>query len=81
MKVSTFVEPWTKLWKMVACASNFQSDMANRVFVDPMNEPDSMQIGWEPKDGRPGARELYLNLADAIWKLTPNKALFFFEGE
>jgi aryl-phospho-beta-D-glucosidase BglC (GH1 family) len=78
--VKEFVQEWKRLWAKTACLSNFQSDLQNRVFVDVMNEPDSMQIRWEPEGGRPGARELYLETADALWEMTPNKVLFMFEG-
>lgn len=78
--VQTFVSRWEALWRMVACAPNFSTDMRNRVFVDPMNEPDSMEIRWEPAGNKPGARQLYLGLADRLWQLTPNGVLFMFEG-
>jgi len=65
---------------MVACLPNFQPDIANRVFVDVMNEPDSMSIRWEESGGRPGAAQLYLGTADALWATTPNNVLFMFEG-
>jgi hypothetical protein len=66
---------------MVTCLPNFQQDMANRVFVDVMNEPDSMGIRWESQGGRPGAQQLYLATADAIWQLSPDQVMFMFEGE
>jgi hypothetical protein len=75
-----FVDKWTDLWKMVVCLPNFQHDIANRVFVDVMNEPDSMGIRWEASGDRPGAQQLYLGTADAIWAITPNKVMFMFEG-
>jgi hypothetical protein len=53
---------------------------AGRIFIDPLNEPDSMQIAWEPAGGKPGARQLYLRLADRLWQLTPRAMLFMFEG-
>jgi len=34
-----------------------------------MNEPDSMGIGWEPANGKPGARELYLSTMDSLHDL------------
>jgi hypothetical protein len=40
-----------------------------------------MNIVWEPRDGKPGARELFLGTADALWDMTPNQVLFMFEGE
>jgi len=78
--VTTFTTMWAKLWRMVACTPNFKRDLANRVFIDAINEPDSMQIAWEPTGGKPGARQLYLKMADALWGLTPNEVLFIFEG-
>lgn len=78
--LAAFVDGWTKLWKMVVCLPNFQADMANRVFVDVMNEPDSMGIRWEASGDRPGAKQLYLSTADALWRVSPNQVLFMFEG-
>jgi hypothetical protein len=77
---AAFVSGWAKLWQMLACLPNFQQDIANRVFVDVMNEPDSMSIVWEERGGRPGARQLYLGTADRLWSLTPDSVLFMFEG-
>lgn len=79
--VNLFVDAWSDLWKRVACLPNFGSDIAGRVFVDVMNEPDSMNIVWEPSGGRPGAHQLYLGTADALWRLTPKQVLFFMEGK
>jgi hypothetical protein len=45
-----------------------------------MNEPDSMQISWEPNGNKPGAHQLYLGTADALWQLTPDMVMFMFEG-
>jgi hypothetical protein len=79
--VKMFVDAWVDLWRRVTCLPNFSSDMSNRIFIDVMNEPDSMNIVWEPRDGKPGARELFLATADALWDMTPNQVLFMFEGE
>lgn len=64
----------------VSCLPNFQRDLANRVFVDVMNEPDSMQIRWEGSGSRPGAHQLYLGTADTLWQMTPDAVMFMFEG-
>lgn len=79
--LNLFVDTWAGLWKKFSCLPNFQRDLANRIFIDVMNEPDSMNIKWEAQDGRPGAQQLYLGVADALWALTPGKVMFFFEGE
>ncbi|KAF8055094.1 SYT1 [Scenedesmus sp. PABB004] len=78
--LAAFVEAWEGLWRQVSCLPNFQRDLANRVFVDVMNEPDSMSIRWEATADRPGAAQLYLSTADALWGLSPGKVMFFFEG-
>lgn len=78
--LNVFVTAWESLWKKVACLPNFDQDLAGRIFVDVMNEPDSMQVAWEPKNGMPGAHQLYLGVADALWDITPRDVLFMFEG-
>ncbi|KAI8472618.1 MAG: glycoside hydrolase superfamily [Monoraphidium minutum] len=78
--LKVFVDKWLDLWKQVSCLPNFHADLANRVFVDVMNEPDSMGVRWEASGDRPGAQQLYLGTADAIWAATPNKVMFMFEG-
>lgn len=51
-----------------------------RVFIDVMNEPDSMGIKWEPSSGHPGARELYLETLDALHSMVPEGLLYILEG-
>jgi hypothetical protein len=50
-----FIESWKWVWGRVACLPNFQSDLAGRVFVDILNEPDSQRQGWQAMDGKAGA--------------------------
>eukprot|EP00775_Hariotina_reticulata_P004256 gene4256-4507_t len=78
--LTAFVDAWVNLWASVTCLPNFESDMAGRIILDIMNEPDSMGIRWEPQGSRPGAEQLYLAAADALWAATPNKVFFMFEG-
>jgi hypothetical protein len=75
-----FVTYWGNLWRRVTCLPNFNSDLANRVLIDVMNEPNSMGIRWEASGDRPGAEQLYLATADALWNISPDKLLFMFEG-
>jgi hypothetical protein len=75
------VQAWTGLWRKVMCLPNFDTEIAGRVLVDVMNEPDSMGIRWEAQGDRPGAQQLYLGTADALWAATPNGGVrFMFEG-
>jgi hypothetical protein len=54
--------------------------LQDRIFVDVLNEPDSMGIRWEPSNGKPGARELYLGTMDALHQLSPTGWLYMVEG-
>jgi Cellulase (glycosyl hydrolase family 5) len=78
--LDAFVNGWADVWRKVTCLPNFNSDLAGRVLIDVMNEPDSMGIRWEASGDRPGAEQLYLATADALWRMTPGKMLFMFEG-
>lgn len=79
--LNSFVQSWTALWRRVMCLPNFDTELAGRVLVDVMNEPDSMGIRWEAQGDRPGAQQLYLGTADALWAATPNGGVrFLFEG-
>ncbi len=58
-----------------------------RVFVDIMNEPDSVGVRWEPTASNgspgtpnPGITQLYLRTMDALWDMTPDAVIFFVEG-
>jgi hypothetical protein len=44
---------------------NYASDLAGRVMVDLMNEPDSQQQGWQPKVNEPLAAA-HLNVPCAL---------------
>jgi hypothetical protein len=75
-----FVGAWAALWKKITCLPNYATDIAGRVLIDVMNEPDSMGIRWEAQGNRPGAQQLYLGVADALWAATPGQVRFMFEG-
>jgi len=78
--LNTFVNAWSALWKRVSCLPGFETELAGRIMVDVMNEPDSMSIRWEASGDRPGAQQLYLGTADALWAATPGSVRFLFEG-
>lgn len=78
--LNQFASQWALVWKKVTCLPNFGADIAGRVFVDVMNEPDSMGIRWEANNDRPGAQQLYLATADTLWQMNPNQVMFMFEG-
>lgn len=45
--VNNFVNSWKWVWSTLACLPNFDDDMKGRVFLDLLNEPDSMNHRWE----------------------------------
>lgn len=52
---AAFVAAWENVWSEISCLPNFSRDLAGRVFIDILNEPDSQWQGWQPKDGKAGA--------------------------
>jgi aryl-phospho-beta-D-glucosidase BglC (GH1 family) len=81
-----FVGNWTQLWRAVSCLPNFESGLRGRVFVDLLNEPDSIGQRWERTNPwgnngeAEGLKEIYLSAMDALWRITPGAPLFFVEG-
>jgi hypothetical protein len=78
--IKEYVCKWRVLMSRVLAIPNFWEDIKDRVFVDLLNEPDSMGIGWEPANGKPGARELYLGAMDALHDLSSEGWLYVVEG-
>lgn len=75
-----FVAGWRRVWQAVLRLPNFDSDLRGRVFIDVLNEPDSIGLRWEPSAGRPGVRDLYIRTMDALEALRPGLPVFFVEG-
>lgn len=84
-----FVGNWTTVWHGVTCLPGFEDDLKGRVFLDLLNEPDSIGQRWEDQPGDPpgghpgpaaGLTDLYLTTMDAIWAMTPGAPMFFLEG-
>jgi hypothetical protein len=48
----TFVDGWKWLWGALRCLDNFEQDIKGRLFLDLLNEPDSMGQRWEVADNR-----------------------------
>lgn len=38
---------------------------------DVLNEPDAFGLRFEPRDGRPGMKDLYFSAFDAIYEVNP----------
>lgn len=58
-------------WTRIAKAVNADTRVANRVIYDVLNEPDAFGVAFEPKNGKPGMRDLYLKSFDAIYAVNP----------
>lgn len=81
--IREFVCKWMVLMNRVMALPNYEEDIKGRLFLDIMNEPDSMGIQWEPANNKPGARELYLQTMDALHELSPEGSegwLYIVEG-
>ena len=52
----SFVDSWKWLWSALSCLDNFEQDIKGRLFLDLMNEPDSMGQRWEVADNRKAGR-------------------------
>lgn len=64
---------WVALWRSFMGLKDFDTTLRGRVFIDIMNEPDSMGMGWA-ETGR-----LYLSVMDAVSKID-NNVMFLIEG-
>jgi hypothetical protein len=78
--IREFVCKWRVLMSRVMALPNFEDDIKGRIFVDIMNEPDSMGIQWAPANSKPGAAELYLQTMDALHELASDSWLYIVEG-
>eukprot|EP00775_Hariotina_reticulata_P012217 gene12217-12355_t len=77
--VAEFTCKWRNLVSRVVSLYNWDTDIRGRLIIDIMNEPDSMGLAWEPANGKPGARELYISVMDNLYSLSRD-LLFMVEG-
>ncbi|KAI8468681.1 MAG: glycoside hydrolase superfamily [Monoraphidium minutum] len=79
-----FASRWSEVWRAVACVPRFQQDLAGRVLVDVLNEPDMLSLKWGPIQGlltpRPNWGTLALAAMDRIHAASPGDALFLVSG-
>lgn len=71
---AAFVAGWTRVWRAILALPNFESDLRGRVFLDVLNEPDSMGMAWSELG------PLYLRTMDALDAFNPDATIFFIEG-
>jgi aryl-phospho-beta-D-glucosidase BglC (GH1 family) len=75
-----FVNNWKAVWRAVTNLPNFDADIKGRIFIDILNEPDSMGLRWEPQGARPGLASTLLGTMDALETIRPGVAVYFVEG-
>lgn len=46
----SLVSDWQTLWNAITSLPTFASDLAGRVFLDLINEPDGVNVRWTPMD-------------------------------
>uniref|UniRef100_A0A383VWA1 Glycoside hydrolase family 5 domain-containing protein n=1 Tax=Tetradesmus obliquus TaxID=3088 RepID=A0A383VWA1_TETOB len=78
----SFARKWRGLWSAFTCLPNFASDLKGRVFLDLLNEPDELGMGWsggKTREFRPLGSYL-LAAMEAINAVSPGDAIFFIQG-
>lgn len=75
-----FIRNWKTVWQAVVNLPNFARDIQGRIFIDILNEPDSMGLRWEAQGARPGLASIYLSTMDALEAIRPGVAMYFVEG-
>lgn len=66
-----FVYSSVQGWRRIARAVNADSTVAKRCMYDVLNEPDAFGVRFEPRDRRPGMKDLYFSAFDAIYEVNP----------
>eukprot|EP00884_Botryococcus_braunii_P019883 jgi/Botrbrau1/6579/Bobra.0189s0006.1 len=70
-----FGNDWVQLVKDLKA----QGSIPGKLMIDLINEPDAYAIRWEPSNGLPGLKDLYLSILPRLYEVAPD-ALFFIEG-
>lgn len=70
---------WAQLWGQLATSITADPDTAAYVLIEILNEPDSVKLRWEPYNGLPGVKDLYLSGMQAVHAANPN-FLLLLEG-
>jgi hypothetical protein len=72
-------QQWVQSW--VKLITEIVKDPVSKkmLMIDILNEPDNYGIRWEASGGKPGLKDLYISMMDAVYPVAPD-ALFFLEG-
>jgi hypothetical protein len=66
-----FVSEWAAVWRAITSLPSYQAQLKGRVFVDIMNEPDSMGLRWEASGGKPGTAHVNGRRAPCLLHAAP----------
>ncbi|GBF88153.1 glycoside hydrolase [Raphidocelis subcapitata] len=79
-----FASKWAEVWRAVACVPGFASDVAGRVVIDILNEPDMLKLTWGPlqplKQPSPNWATLAIAAMDTLYAQTPGDVIFMISG-
>lgn len=70
---------WMAEWRNLVRELAVDRNVAARLMIDPLNEPDSKGLRWEKQGGKPGMTDTYLAAFDALYPLARD-ALLLVEG-
>lgn len=70
---------WIQQWSALAEDILSDPDVSGRVIFDILNEPDNQFVRWEPVNGKPGLKDLYIDVMDEIYSVAAD-AIFAIEG-
>ncbi|CAL5222447.1 g4812 [Coccomyxa viridis] len=73
------VSDWKTLWTAITALPTFASELAGRVFLDLINEPDGINVRWEAANGNPALADLYIDTMTALDAID-KRAIYFIEG-
>lgn len=78
--VKEFTKKWAALAMYIKSTPDYESLLKGRILYDIMNEPDFLQLKWSAAHGKPGVKDYYLAVMDALFKILGKDALFMVEG-
>lgn len=70
---------WVQQWTDLVIRISEDPISKKMLMIDILNEPDNYGILWEPSGQKPGLKDLYLDVMEAIYPIN-SEVLFFIEG-
>lgn len=70
---------WVQQWTDLVIRISEDPISKKMLMIDILNEPDNYGILWEPSGQKPGLKDLYLEVMEAVYPIN-SEVLFFIEG-